>query len=76
MLLRYQKHDQQLQLSNAPVSAQHLKAARGTKGKAVTSGVDWPAVGQRMNTVCFPVFVIVNILCFLGFCLALAVHME
>ena len=64
------------QLSSAAVSVQRPEAARGTDGNAVTNGVDWPAVGQRMNTACFPVFVIVNILCFLGFCLALAVHME
>ena len=63
-------------MSNAVVSAQRPEAVRGQASQPAAIGMDRPAMGQRLSKVCFPVFMVVNILCFLGFCLAVVVDME
>ena len=63
-------------ISNAVVSAQRPEAVRGPASRPTAIGMDRAAMGQRLNRVCFPVFVVVNTLCFLGFCLAVVVDME
>ena len=63
-------------MSSAVVSAQHPEAVRGQASRPTAIGMDRPAMGQRLSKVCFPVFMVVNTLCFLGFCLAVVVDME